>query len=95
MRTCTYKHIIRNNIITHVCCVQYTVLDSTSCGHTGTCSNKYGVLRRKVASSPGSPPHERTLILDLCTRRNTYNYKAGERLAMPGLNTRMGVFTSP
>ena len=53
-----YKHIRNNNIITYmcmytyVCCVQYTALDSISCGHTGTCSNKYGVLRRKVASSP-------------------------------------------
>ena len=54
--TCTYT------IIMHVY-VQYTALDSTSCGHTGTCSNKYGVLRRKVASAPGSTPHERTLIL--------------------------------
>ena len=61
-------------IFTHVCGVQYTALDFTSCGHTGTCtctcSNKYGVLRRytQVASSLGSPPHECTLILDLCTR---------------------------
>ena len=37
--------------------------------YTRTCSTKYGVLRRKVASSPGSPPHQRTFILDLCTRR--------------------------
>ena len=57
------------NIITHVCCVQYTALDFTSGGRTGTCSNKYGVLRRKVAASPGSAPHQRTPILDLCTRR--------------------------
>ena len=42
------KYMYMYNIITHVCCVQYTVLDSTSCGCTGTCSNKYGVLRRKV-----------------------------------------------
>ena len=74
-----YKHIIRNYIITHVCCVQYTVLDSTSRGRiqtcTGTCSNKHEVLRRKVTGSPGSPSHEHTLILDLCTRR-----KMGESL---------------
>ena len=33
--------------------------------YTRTCSNKVGVLRRKVASSPGAPPHKHTLILDL------------------------------
>ena len=32
-------------------------------------SNKHGVLRRKVASSPVSPSHEHTLFLVLCTRR--------------------------
>ena len=63
--TCTYKHI--RIILSHMYAssVKYTILDSTSCGCTGTCSNKDGVLRRKVALSPGSPPQERTLILDL------------------------------
>ena len=35
--TCIHK-IYMYNFITHVCCVQYTALDSTSCGHTGTCT---------------------------------------------------------
>ena len=72
-----YKHnIIR---ITHVCCVLYTALDLLHVVHrTETWSNKYGVLRRKVASSPGSrsPPHQRTLILDLCTRRKVRRGRA-------------------
>ena len=65
-----YKHTCICIILSHmyICCVQYTALDSTSCGRTGTCINKYGVLRKKVASLPGSPLHERRLILDLCTR---------------------------
>ena len=51
-----YKHTLNIHIIIllhmYVCCVQYTALDSTSCGRTITCSNKYGVLRRKVVLSP-------------------------------------------
>ena len=50
-----------SNIFTHVCGVQYTTLVLVVV-QEHACSNKDGVLRRKVASSPGSPPHERTLI---------------------------------
>ena len=96
-----YKHI--RIILSHmyiVCCVQYTALDFTSGGCTGTYSNKYGVLRRKVAVSPGSPPHQRTLILDLSTRRKVRQEEPGtcnhmRNCAVPRLNTRVAVFTSP
>ena len=91
-----HVHAQKWNMYKHICYHIYIVqsIGFSSCGCTETCSNKYGILRRKVASSPGSPPHEHTLILNLCTRKNTM-YMTGVRLAMPGLNTRVGVFTSP
>ena len=52
----------------HASCVQYTTLVVQE--HACTCSNKDGDLKRYVASSPGSPPRERTLILHLCTHKN-------------------------